>query len=70
VTIATLLNAIDGLKVLFSPFLPFSSEKLHGLLGWQDTVADQGWARRELLAGQELPKPTPLFVKLEVPAEA
>jgi methionyl-tRNA synthetase len=68
-TIATLLNALDGIKVLFSPFVPFSSEKLHGLLGWEDELAEQGWRRRALPGGQQLPKPTPLFVKLEVPAE-
>ncbi|MFN0073503.1 MAG: methionine--tRNA ligase [Chloroflexota bacterium] len=69
VTIATLLNALDGMKVLFSPFVPFSSEKLHGLLGWADAPSDQGWQRRRLPAGQALPKPTPLFVKLEVAVE-
>ncbi len=33
-TIYTALRAIDSLKVLFAPFLPFSSEKLHGFLGY------------------------------------
>jgi methionyl-tRNA synthetase len=28
------LRAIDSLKVLFSPFLPFTSEKLHGFFGY------------------------------------
>ena len=28
------LRAIDSLKVLFSPFLPFTSEKLHNFLGY------------------------------------
>ena len=27
------LRAIDSLKVLFTPFLPFSSQRLHELLG-------------------------------------
>jgi len=27
------MKAIDSLKVLFAPFLPFTSEKLHGFLG-------------------------------------
>jgi methionyl-tRNA synthetase len=30
------LRAIDNLKVLFSAFLPFSSQKLHDLLGYED----------------------------------
>jgi methionyl-tRNA synthetase len=33
-TIYTALRAIDSLKVLFAPFLPFSSERLHGFLGY------------------------------------
>ncbi len=32
-TVYTALRAIDSLKMLFAPFLPFSSEKLHGYLG-------------------------------------
>ncbi len=30
----TALSAIDSLKVIFSPFLPFSSEKLHNYMGY------------------------------------
>ncbi|MCP5096164.1 MAG: class I tRNA ligase family protein, partial [Chloroflexi bacterium] len=33
-TVYTALRAIDSIKVLLSPFLPFSSEKLHTLLGY------------------------------------
>lgn len=33
-TIFTALKAIDSLKTLFAPFLPFSSEKLQGFLGY------------------------------------
>jgi methionyl-tRNA synthetase len=40
---ATILNValrcVDGLKVLFTPFLPFSSQKLHELLGYEDVLA-------------------------------
>ncbi|MEW6083712.1 MAG: methionine--tRNA ligase [Chloroflexota bacterium] len=34
-TIFTALKAIDSLKILFSPFLPFTSEKLHGFFGYE-----------------------------------
>ena len=34
------LRLVDSLKVIFTPFLPFSSQKLHHLLGYD------GWARR------------------------
>ncbi|MCI0519521.1 MAG: methionine--tRNA ligase [Chloroflexi bacterium] len=33
-TIYTALRAIDSLKTLLSPFLPFTGEKLHGYLGY------------------------------------
>jgi methionyl-tRNA synthetase len=34
-TIYTALKAIDSLKVLFAPILPFTSEKLHGFFGYE-----------------------------------
>jgi methionyl-tRNA synthetase len=34
-TIYVALKAIDSLKVLFAPFLPFSSEQLHQYLGYE-----------------------------------
>ncbi len=37
-TIYIALRAIDSLKVLFAPFLPFSSEALHGFLGYEGTI--------------------------------
>ena len=33
-SIYTALRAIDSLKILFAPFLPFTSEKLHSYLGY------------------------------------
>jgi len=37
-TVFTALKAIDSLKVLFSPFLPFTSEKLHGFFGYENPL--------------------------------
>ena len=37
-TVYTAMRAIDSLKVLFSPFLPFSSEKLHAMLGYNEPL--------------------------------
>ncbi len=34
-TIFTALKAIDSLKIIFSPFLPFTSERLHGFFGYE-----------------------------------
>lgn len=36
--IFTAIKAIDSLKVLFAPFLPFTSERLHGFLGHEGTL--------------------------------
>lgn len=37
-TVFTALKAIDSLKILFSPFLPFTSEKLHGFFGYETSL--------------------------------
>ncbi len=34
-TVYTAMRCIDSLKVLFAPFLPFTSEKLHAYLGYE-----------------------------------
>jgi methionyl-tRNA synthetase len=40
---ATILNValrcIDSLKILFTPFLPFTSQRLHELLGYEDVLS-------------------------------
>lgn len=69
-TIGSLLNLINALKVLFAPFLPFSSAKLHGLLGYEDTLEAHGWRWEPLAVGTALPKPSPLFVKIDPAAFA
>jgi methionyl-tRNA synthetase len=37
-TIYTALKAIDSLKILLAPFLPFTSEKLHTYLGYSESL--------------------------------
>lgn len=37
-TVYTALQAIDNLKILLSPFLPFSSERLNRALGYEDQL--------------------------------
>ena len=34
-SVFTALKAIDSLKVLFSPFLPFTCQRLHGFMGYE-----------------------------------
>ncbi len=40
-TIYTALRAIDSLKVLLAPFLPFSAERLHRMLGYDQPLFGQ-----------------------------
>jgi len=35
------LRCVDNLKTMFTPFLPFSSQRLHQMLGYQDVIAPQ-----------------------------
>ncbi|MCA1899886.1 MAG: methionine--tRNA ligase [Chloroflexi bacterium] len=37
-TIYTALKAVNSLKVIFAPFLPFTCEKLHKFLGYESTL--------------------------------
>jgi len=59
------LSVLSCLKTALYPFLPFSSQKLHQLLGFGGEVEDDGWQPHFPSPGQELPSPTPLFVKLD-----
>jgi methionyl-tRNA synthetase len=35
------LRCVDNLKTILAPFLPFSSQRLHGMLGYDDVIAPQ-----------------------------
>jgi methionyl-tRNA synthetase len=61
----TVLNAVNGLKIALSPYIPFSSERLHGYLGYETPFVEQGWRLNRLAPGQPLQEPAPLFAKLE-----
>ncbi|MCL4867842.1 MAG: methionine--tRNA ligase [Anaerolineae bacterium] len=86
----TALQAINNLKLLFAPILPFTSQQLHTLVGeagqlfgqpkletyqesrqshialTYDAAAAIGqWSPQSIPAGRTLPKPTPLFRKLD-----
>ncbi len=37
-TVYTALKAIDSLKVMFAPFLPFTCERLHGFFGYESPL--------------------------------
>lgn len=64
-TLWTSLNVISTLRTVFYPFIPFSSDKIHNLLGFDGETATDGWRTRAVEPGAALPKPLPLFRKLE-----
>jgi methionyl-tRNA synthetase len=35
------LRCVDNLKTMLAPFLPFSSQRLHAMLGYDDLIAPQ-----------------------------
>jgi len=59
------LSVISYLKSLLYPFLPFSSQKLHQLLGFKGMVNEERWGKHPLPPGQRLAPPEPLFTKLD-----
>ena len=58
-------NVLATLKTVMYPFLPFSSSKLHTLLGFKDSIQENGWIINPPPSGTELPIPEPLFDKLD-----
>ncbi|GBD10596.1 Methionine--tRNA ligase [bacterium HR23] len=61
----TALLVVSALKTCFAPFLPFSSQRLHRMLGLEGAVEQAGWTVQEPTPGQPLGPPEPLFAKLE-----
>ena len=61
IVLATALDAINGIRIAFTPFLPFSSATLDAALGEVD-----GWQRVPVAPGTPIEKPTPLFTKVDL----
>ena len=59
------LQLVANLAIAFEPFLPFSSEKLRGMLHIEEAQWDRLGAIDLLPAGHVLGKPTLLFEKIE-----
>ena len=64
-TLWTALCVISALKTIAYPFLPFTSEQLHHMLGFAGSLRDTGWQAQRPEPGQPLEDPKPLFTKLE-----
>ena len=61
----TAIQVISALRTMLYPFLPFSCQKLHEMLGFDGRVEDYGWKWQQLPPGQKLQSPQPLFTKLD-----
>lgn len=66
--IAVALRTIDALKVVFYPFLPESSGRLHAMLGLSGDALEQGWTQARIDAGHPLGEARILFNKLDAAA--
>ncbi|MXW30057.1 MAG: methionine--tRNA ligase [Chloroflexi bacterium] len=64
-TLYTAMQALMALRVTLNPFLPFSTQRLHELLGRDGEVAGVGWRFETSEPGAPLPEPRPLFTKLD-----
>jgi methionyl-tRNA synthetase len=64
-TIYVMLQVLSGLRVLFYPYLPFSSQRLHEYLGFAGDISAANWRPIPVPVGITLPVPVPLFPKLE-----
>ncbi|MCH8848130.1 MAG: methionine--tRNA ligase [Chloroflexi bacterium] len=64
-TLYVALCALAALDVVLYPFLPFSAQRLHELLGRAGRVEDEPWQAVWPEPGTALPKPAPLFTKLD-----
>ena len=59
------LAAIETLKLALYPYVPFSSQRLHAMLGHDDAIEAAGWSVTPPKPGASLRPPEPLFKKLE-----
>ena len=69
--LGTAIQALNCLKVMLAPYLPFTSQKVHEFLGFDGDVSAEPWDFDALVAsikpGAPLRNPSALYTKLEVP---
>ena len=63
------MQAINCLKTILYPFMPFSSQKVHEFLGLDGPVEEGAWDFDSIIgqikAGADLRQPAPLYTKLD-----
>ena len=68
-TLHTAIQAISGLAAGFAPFLPKTSVRVLGTLGFDTSVRQPAWGRQEVAVGTKLGPVAPLFAKVELPED-
>ena len=61
----TSLNVIAALRTILAPYLPFSCQQLHEMLGSDGEIQSLGWQMHALRPGAPVAKARPLFKKLD-----
>ena len=68
-SLTTAMRAINCLKVMLSPYLPFTGQKVHEFLGFDGDVSAQAWdfeaAWNAIEPGAALRNPSALYTKLD-----
>ena len=59
-----MMQVLNALKMLFAPYVPFSSQRLHELLGFTGDVMAVGWRAQPVPGGAGAAPPTPLFARV------
>ena len=63
------MQAINCLKTILYPFMPFSSQKVHEFLGFDGPIEEGAWDFDTIVggikAGADLRQPSPLYTKLD-----
>jgi methionyl-tRNA synthetase len=61
----TVIAVLNVLKIIFYPFLPYSSQKMLEYLGGGGNISEQKWQMEMPVSGASLREPQVLFTKLE-----
>ncbi len=68
-SLGTTIQVLNCLKVMLAPYLPFTSQKLHGFLGFDGDVTDEPWdfdaLTEAIKPGGMLRNPSNLYTKLD-----
>ncbi len=68
-SLGTAIQVLNCLKVVLAPYLPFTSQKLHGFLGFDGEVSSEPWDFDALVSniqpGAPLRNPSALYTKLD-----